>query len=167
MRYIRVMPRLLMVFMTLFLLFVAVGGNTPAAPPAPAIAFVPPPEASYKSGDVTVSVIVSNFQIVNKQGQPSSMGEGHLLYCLDEDQSSVQASQSAVNTDARNQTSSVTHTFHGLASGVHRISAELINNDGTSLDPRVVAVLSVVAFTLPGVAFGETVHVPLACAFNH
>ena len=60
----------------------------------------------------------------------------------------------------------MTHTFHDLASGAHRISAELINNDGTPLNPRVVAVMSVVAFTLPGVALGEPTNVPPVCAFN-
>jgi plastocyanin len=95
-------------------------------------------------GDVTVTVEVSNFKVVDKQGQANVPGEGHIHYYLDIDAPTTPG-QPAVPPSGSiwAQVADTSYTFTNVAAGNHAISVELVNNDHTPLDPPVVRKITV------------------------
>jgi hypothetical protein len=89
------------------------------------------------TGDVTAAIVVSNFSVVNKIGQANVPGEGHVIYYLDVTPPTAagQKAQSAAGTYA--ETSNTSYTWKNLNSGMHSLSVQLVNNDGTPLNPPV------------------------------
>ncbi len=88
-------------------------------------------------GDVTVKIAVSKFTIVNKLGQANAPGEGHVIYYLDvtPPTSPGKSATTAANTYA--ETADISYTWHSLTDGIHYLSVQLVNNDGTPLNPAV------------------------------
>ena len=103
---------------------------------SPFIAITSPAYASrLPSGDVTVSVLVSDFNLVNKQGQPAVNGEGHILYYMDADPPSLQGQLATTAAGTFIATTDTSYTWHNVSPGVDYFSVELVNNDDTSLNP--------------------------------
>jgi plastocyanin len=98
------------------------------------------PTATFDSGavDINVSIETENFDIVPKLGEPPVTGEGHVHFFLDSVPPTFpfQPSITAEGTFIAVQNNSLTWT--GVLPGVHIISAELVNNDHTAVDPPVV-----------------------------
>jgi outer membrane protein assembly factor BamB len=120
--------------------------------PAPAVKIVTPQNRStLQPGNVTVSVQVTNFNIVDKQGQPAVAGEGHIHYYLDvippttPGQPAVPPSGSIWAT-----TAATAYTFDNVAAGTHTIWVQLVNNDHTPLTPAVEAKVVIVLSTTAG-----------------
>lgn len=114
----------------------------------PAISFANPPGTAYVLGDVTVSVSVSNFNLIDNQNQPAIQGEGQLLYILDgETPTSLNLAAEATPV-TRAVTRSETYTFHNVSTGAHTVSVELVNNNLAELDPPVALSMTVVVFPL-------------------
>jgi len=96
--------------------------------------------ADVSAKSVTVTISVTNFNIVDKQGQAAVAGEGHVHYYLDVQppttpgQPAVPPSGSIWATVA-----ATSYTFTNLALGQHTIYVELVNNDHTPLVPPVTA----------------------------
>ena len=120
---------------------------------SPAVTIVQPKNGSSDySGDVTVTVAASNFNLADKLGQTNVAGEGHLHYFLDVDAPTTPGEPAippAGSTWAA--TADTTHTFTNVTPGTHTISVELVNNDHTPLNPPVVSIISLVTDTTPRV----------------
>jgi hypothetical protein len=101
-----------------------------------AVILTPRDSAALGAGDITITTQVSNFNLVDKLGQPNASHEGHLIYFMDAP--TVQG-QTAVGV-ATDQNS---YTWTSVKAGTHTFAIELVNNDHTPLDPRVVANITI------------------------
>lgn len=123
--------------------------TTPATTGAPTITISSPQDgATVPAGNVTVTVQVTNFSIVDKQGQASVPGEGHLHFYMDVSplpndpvKPAIPANASAVWAHV----SGTTYTFTNVSAGTHTISAQLANNDHTPVSPIVTDSVTVTA----------------------
>ncbi|MBI3930705.1 MAG: hypothetical protein HY325_01635, partial [Chloroflexi bacterium] len=128
---------------------VAVAGLTactsaPEPTPPPTVTINSPQDGvELPAGDVTVSISVSNFNIVPKLGQSSAAGEGHIHYYLDAEPPVTpgQPAVSAPGTYAA--TPATSHTWENVKAGAHTFSVQLVNNNHTPLEPPVVAQVTV------------------------
>ena len=106
--------------------------------------------ASLPAGDITVSIQVNNFNVVDKQGQANVAGEGHIHYFLDVDAPTTPGQPAIPPTGTWAHVATTSYTFTNVAAGAHTISVQLVNNDHTPLVPPVVAKISLTATTAGG-----------------
>ncbi len=113
---------------------------------SPQITIIEPKNGTtIPAGDVTVSVNVANFNIVDKQGQAKAAGEGHIHYFMDV------AAPTNPNKPAVTAPGTYVHildksyTWKNVIPGNHNFSVELVNNDHTPLTPPAVAMVDVTA----------------------
>ncbi len=112
----------------------------------PQIIITEPKDGSVISaGDVTVSVNVENFNIVDKQGQASVLGEGHIHYFKDMKAPTTPGQPAATPDDTYVHTIDKSYTWKSVLPGNHSFSVELVNNNHTPLIPPAVAVVNVLA----------------------
>jgi outer membrane protein assembly factor BamB len=124
---------------------------------SPGVTIVKPDNGSSASvGDLTVSVAVSNFNLVDKLGKANVLGEGHLHYYLDVEAPTA-AGKPAIPPSGSTwaATAGTTHTFNNVSSGTHTISVELVNNDHTPLSPPVVTTITVTTDTKPRITISS------------
>ena len=95
------------------------------------------------AGNVTVTVQVTNFNVVDKQGQANVPGEGHIHYYLDVDAPTTPGQPAIPTSGTWAHVASTSYTFTNVTGGPHKISVELINNDHTPLVPPVVDTVNV------------------------
>jgi hypothetical protein len=129
--------------------FLAFGSCAQNSRVIPAISFANPPSTAYVHGDVTVSVSVSNFNLIDNQNQPAIQGEGQVLYVLDGDTPTNLNLTAEPSPVTRAITRSETYTFHNVSTGAHTVSVELVNNNLTELNPPVALSMTVFVFPLP------------------
>ncbi len=99
----------------------------------------PVENSTVHAGNVSISVGVFNFNIVDKQGQTAAPGEGHLHYYLDYDAPTTQGKPAVPpNGTIWQTTAATTYTFHNVSAGPHFVTVEVVNNDHTPLNPPVV-----------------------------
>lgn len=112
--------------------------------PKPTLTITAPTEgATLPAGKVTVSVRVTNFKAVDKEGQPSVLGEGHFHYFLDVAAPTTAGKPAVPESGTWGSTANTSYTFENVEAGTHTISVELVNNDHTPLAPPVVATVTV------------------------
>ncbi len=119
------------------------------------------------AGDITVSVDVSNFDLVDKLGQSNVAGEGHLHYFLDVTPPTTPGQPAITTPGTYAPTINTSFTWKNITAGQHTFSVELVNNDHTPLQPPVTTSVTVTV-TSPG-GGGQTVNVYLKAqnfAFN-
>ncbi|MEN6517135.1 MAG: DUF4399 domain-containing protein [Methanospirillum sp.] len=120
--------------------------TTPSTAGTPTIAISSPQNGeAVPAGNVTVTVRVTNFSIVDKQGQASVAGQGHLHFYMDVTPPS-DPSKPAIPTDpnaAWAHVSGTTYTFTNVTPGSHTISVQLVNNDHTPISPITTASVTV------------------------
>lgn len=107
------------------------------------ITMVEPVAVVAGTGDVKVVVQVSGLDMVDKIGQASVSGQGHIKYSVHAD------SPGAVPVDVPGgyiASAATSYVWKGLVEGVYTFSAELVNNDNSPLIPPVVAVKQVTVF---------------------
>jgi hypothetical protein len=94
-------------------------------------------ESILPEGDVTVSVVISFFNIVDKLGKSNIQGEGHLVYYLDVEPPTGpgQPALSASGTSA--DVAKTSYTWQNVKAGLHLLSVQLVNNDDSPLIPPV------------------------------
>lgn len=93
-------------------------------------------------GNVTVTVQVNNFNLVEKQGRANVPGAGHLHYYLDVD-APITPGQPAISASGSwAHTAATTYELTNVTGGQHKISDELVNNDLTPLQRPVVQKIS-------------------------
>lgn len=124
--------------------------TTPTVSPTPTVTVVPPagtptimitsPQngATLPAGNVTVTVQVTNFSIVDKQGQASVPGQGHVHFYMDVTPLPSDPTKPAIPTNASAiwaHVSGTTYTFTNVTSGMHTFAVQLANNDHTPVIP--------------------------------
>jgi plastocyanin len=117
--------------------------STTTTGPAPTVTITAPTGPVIVPGNLTVTIEVTNFNIVDKQGQANVPGEGHIHYYLDVDAPTTPGQPAIPPNGSWAHVASTTYTFTNVAAGQHKISVELVNNDHTPLVPPVVATANV------------------------
>jgi hypothetical protein len=102
----------------------------------PSITITSPTNGStIPAGDVTVSVHVDDFSLVNKLGQASVAGEGHIHYFMDVKIPTAPGKPALTAVGTFVPTINTSYTWMNVKPGMHNFSVELVNNDHTPLDP--------------------------------
>ncbi|MCK9318133.1 MAG: fasciclin domain-containing protein, partial [Methanoculleus sp.] len=116
-------------------------------PPTEAnVTIVEPMEgASVAAGNVTVSVNVTNFTLVEPTGQPNAPGEGHLHYYLDAVVPTNESEPAVPEVGGYVISTNLTHTWENVTPGEHNLSVQLVNNDHTPLIPLTFMTVNVTA----------------------
>ena len=117
------------------------------APSNPASIYITYPDfdGGVDAGNVTVTVLVWNFSVVNQTGYQNVFGEGHIIYFKDVVPPTNQGSP-AVAEPGTFQISALTWcTWYNVSSGTHTFAVELVNNDNTPLTPPVIDAVDVTA----------------------
>ncbi|MCK8519591.1 fasciclin domain-containing protein [Methanoculleus sp. 7T] len=112
--------------------------------------------ASVAAGNVTVSVNVTNFTLVEPTGQPNAPGEGHLHYYLDAVVPTNASAPAIPETGGYVVSTNTSYTWENVTPGAHNLSVQLVNNDHTPLIPLVFDMVNV---TVGGVTPTPTVNV--------
>ena len=99
--------------------------------------------ASLPAGNIAVTIAVSNFSVVDKQGQANVLGEGHIHYFLDVAAPTIAGVPAVPASGTWAHVATTTHTFNNVGKGSHKIAVELVNNDHTPLVPPVVANITI------------------------
>jgi plastocyanin len=94
---------------------------------------------NVSTGDVTVSVQVTNFNVVDKQGQANVSHEGHIHYYLDVEAPTTAGQPAIPVSGVWAHVATTSYTFTNVSPGSHFVDVELINNDHTPLSPPVVS----------------------------
>ena len=128
--------------LTLGLLIMVACSPTPTPTPTLSIA-LPANGANVPQGDITINAQVTNFNVVDKQGQASVAGEGHLHFYLDVAAPTTPGQPAIPVSGVWAHISGTTYTFTNVAAGTHTISVELVNNNHTPLNPPVVAIVAI------------------------
>jgi len=104
--------------------------------------------------DVVVTIGVQNFEIVDNMGDQPAEGEGHVVFYLDvfppTDPDRSALPEEGIGAVAVADT---TYTWTNVPPGQHLFSVQLVNNDGTPLDPPVV---DAVVFNVPSAVEANT-----------
>lgn len=128
--------------------------TTPVAP-APNLSIMSPANGdTVPVGDIKVTIDVANFTIVDKQGQASVAGQGHVHYFLDVEPPTTLGQPAIPSGGIWAHIAATTYTFANVAAGTHTVAVELVNNDHTPLNPPVVAKVNITvaaASTAPSV----------------
>jgi hypothetical protein len=122
--------------------------STPATPSLKIAA--PANGATLPTGDVTIRADVSNFNVVDKQGQANVTGEGHVHFYMDVSPLPTAAGQPAIPSDTAAvwaHVSDTRHTFTNVSPGRHTFAVQLVNNDHTPVVPSVVDMVTVTVTT--------------------
>ena len=110
----------------------------------PAVTIGSPSEgATLSPGDSQVSISVSNFNIVDKLGQDTVAGEGHVHYYLDVDPPTTPGQPAVTAPGTYAATTSTSHTWEDVPAGTHTLAVQLVNNNHTPLEPAVTDEVSI------------------------
>jgi len=119
--------------------------------PAPRITIVSPQNRSVVPvGDVTITVDVANFNLVEKLSQANVPGEGHIHYFMDVDAPTTPGQPAVTEAGTYAATAATSYTWHDVAAGTHTFSVELVNNDHTPLITPVVVKITIVVSASSG-----------------
>ncbi len=121
-------------------IFTVFAGCTSTNYQTPSLTITQPQNGATITGsDVTVSIQVSNFNLVDKLGQGNVAGEGHVHYFIDVTAPTT-PNQPAVTTPGTYvATVATSYTWTNVSAGMHTFSVELVNNDHTPLNPPIVS----------------------------
>jgi outer membrane protein assembly factor BamB len=110
----------------------------------PILHIVSPSEGEIlPSGNLTVSVEVLNFDLVEALGEAAVEGEGHLHFYLDVEPPTTPGQPAVTENGTYMVTTGTTVTWENVAAGEHTLSVQLVNNDHTPLSDPVVATTTV------------------------
>jgi plastocyanin len=119
--------------------------STPSAEPK--ITITSPTSPVPVPGNVTVSIEVENFNIVDKQGQTNVAGQGHIHYFMDINPPTTPGQPAIPDSGSWAHVASASYTFTNVPGGQHTFSVELVNNDHTPLNPPVIASVNILVMT--------------------
>ena len=120
---------------------VTVGASAAAAPGLKITQ--PAAGASLSAGNITVSVDVTNFELL-PPGGANAAGKGHLHYYLDVASIPTAPGQPAVSAAGTYKaTPGSSATWDNVTAGSHTFAVQLVNSDHTPLSPPVTAQVTV------------------------
>jgi hypothetical protein len=108
-----------------------------------AVILSPRDGASLSTGNVTVSIEVDDFNLVEQPSDPPVSNEGHLLYFFDVEAPTNPGDPALTDNDTYASDTATSHDWSNVAPGRHIFSIELVNDDNTPLTPAVVASISI------------------------
>jgi hypothetical protein len=112
--------------------------------------------AVKKAGSVTISVDVRQFNLVDKLGQASVPGEGHIHYYMDVVPPNTPGAKAIPPSGSVWAASTnTTYTFDNVPVGIHHFYVQLVNNDHTPLSPNVTAEIQIYTITYTGGLGGQ------------
>lgn len=119
--------------------------ETPATEAEPSVTITEPADgATVPAGDVTVTVEVEGFRVVDNLNAPAAPGEGHVHFYLDVAELPTTPGQPAVSAQGTYHASATTtYTWPDVPPGEHTFAVQLVNNDHTPLEAPVVAEVTV------------------------
>jgi hypothetical protein len=128
-------------FLVIITVFMAAGcTSAPAQPTAPSIRITQPTDGgTVSAGAMEVNVEVTNFDLVDKLGEANVPGQGHIHYFLDIPAPTTPGKPAIPASGTWAPTASTMYSFEDVSVGTHTVSAELVNNDHTPLNPPVVS----------------------------
>ena len=134
------------VLLILFLVIVSAAGAG-CTTRAPQVTITTPQNgATVTDRDVQVNAQVSNFNVVDKQGNARVAGEGHLHFYMDVTPVPSDPAKPAIPADAKAvwaHVSGTSYTFTNVPAGTHIFTVQLANNDHTPVSPVVTARVTV------------------------
>ncbi len=110
-----------------------------------AIAGYPEFDGGVDAGNVTVTVLVRNFSVVNRTGKQNRSGEGHIVYFKDVVPPTKQGSPAVTGPGSFQISAQTWCTWHNVSPDTHTFAVELVNNDNTPLVPPVLDAVDVTA----------------------
>jgi hypothetical protein len=116
-----------------------------ASNPASVYITYPDFDGGVHAGNVTVTVEVRNFSLVNGVGRPVMPGEGHII-CFKDVTPRTEPGIPAKTQPGTFQISYLPScTWYNVTEDTHTFSVELVNNDDTPLVPAVIDAVDVTA----------------------
>jgi outer membrane protein assembly factor BamB len=106
--------------------------------------------AIKKKGNIAITVNVSNFNVVDKQGQTAVAGEGHIHFYMDVQPSTDPTKPAVPASGVWAHVSGTTYTFTNVPIGLHTFYVQLVNNDHTPLSPNVTYAIQVYVIDYTG-----------------
>lgn len=103
-----------------------------------------------KAGSITITASVSNFNVVDKQGQAKVAGEGHLHFYMDVQPPTDPTKPAIPASGVWAHVSGTTYTFDNVPVGLHTFYVQLVNNDHTPLSPNLQTSIQVQVITYTG-----------------
>jgi len=99
--------------------------------------------ANITPGNVTVSVNVTNFTLVEPTGQPNAPSEGHLHYYLDAPLPTNASAPAIPEAGGYAISTNTSYTWENMTPGAHNLSVQLVNNDHTPVIPLATDIVNV------------------------
>ena len=99
--------------------------------------------ASIAAGNVTVTVDLTNFTLVEPAGQANAPGEGHLHYYLDAPIPTNASAPAIPRTGGYVVSTNTSYTWENVTPGAHNFSVQVVNNDHTPIIPLVYDTVNV------------------------
>jgi hypothetical protein len=104
----------------------------------PVILIIAPSASStIAAGDMTVTILVTNFNLVQATGQANKPGEGHIIYYLDGAPLKLPGQPALSLTGKYAKSVIPSYTWHDVKAGYHSLAVQLVNNDDTPLVPAI------------------------------
>jgi len=114
------------------------------SPTGPQVKIIAPQDGNtLANGDITVQVQVSNFNLVDKIGQPNASGEGHIIYYLDTVPPTVPNTAATAKPNSSAASAGTSNIWKNVPAGQHSFLVQLVNKDNTPLDPPAVTGITV------------------------
>jgi len=130
---------------------------TPTPIPQPTVTINSPPDgAELSADDVTVSISISDFNIVQKLGASPVSGEGHIHYYRDAEPPTTPGQPAVTEQGTYAATTETSHTWENMEPGTHTFSVQLVNNNHTPLEPPIID--KVIITVIPSVIEEESRH---------
>jgi hypothetical protein len=128
--------------------FALMMGGTKSNGPALSIQS-PTSESSVAGPNITVTISVQNFNIVNKFGQASVAGEGHVHYFMDVTPPTTPNVEAFTDPGTYAASVNTSYVWTNVTPGAHTFSAELVDNNHAPLQPAVVVSINVTVVAPP------------------
>jgi hypothetical protein len=95
------------------------------------------------AGDVEVQVEVSDFNIVDKEGEANRQNEGHVIYYLDVPVPTYYDHPAITQGGTYFAKASPSYSWKNVSPGEHTFSVQLVNNDNKPLPAPAVASITI------------------------
>jgi hypothetical protein len=109
-------------------------------------------DGGIAAGNVTVTVLVRNFSLVQGTGRSVAAGEGRIMCFFDVPPATDPGSPAETRPGTFQVADRARCTWYNVSPGMHTFSAELVNNDNTPLVPAVLDAVDVTAVAENGCA---------------
>lgn len=107
--------------------------------PVPTVTITDPSsDMELEARNITVSVDVSNFDLVEKLGESAAPGEGHIHYYIDVEPPTTPGEPAITEPGTYAATTETSYTWANVTEGTHALAVQLVNNDHTPLEPPVI-----------------------------